>query len=181
MVAPPYRRVPQNEGNAARSSSSSSSSSSSQQTSSSSSSSSRSERISIKLHALLWVIGAYALASYTQLFHTIITDERILRPSLYISLFAFTLNGMLMLYLTIYLPYKFPTDEYYTTNAGLPQFWNAYCPSVTPIITASSVIGSFFLCRACFPIWGFFFTPLLLSVVGLGIFFSLHFIPVFGV
>jgi hypothetical protein len=166
MVAPPYRRVPQNEDNAARSSSNTA-----QQ--------SRSERISIKLHALLWVIVAYALASYTQLFHTLFTDERILRPSLYISLFAYTLNIILIIYLTIYLPYKFPTSDKYITSASSPQFWNAYCPSVIPIITASFVLGSTFLCRACFPIWGFF-TPLLLGVVGLGIFFSLHFIPICG-
>jgi hypothetical protein len=166
MVAPPYRRVPQNEDNAARSSSSNA-----QQ--------SRSERISIKLHALLWVIVAYALASYTQLFHTLLTDDRILRPSLYISLFAYALNIILMIYLTIYLPYKFPTSDKYITHASSPQFWNAYCPNVIPIITASSVLGSAFLCRACFPIWGFF-TPLLLGVVGLGIFFSLHFIPILG-
>lgn len=170
MVAPPYRRVPQNEDNTARSSSSSNAQSSS---------SSRSERISIKLHALLWVIVAYALASITQLFHTIYTDERILRTSLYISLSTFTLNVIMILYLTIYLPYKFPTSDKYTTHASSPKFWDAYCPSVIPIITASNVLGSLFLCRACYPIWGVF-TPLLLGVVGLGIFFSLHFIPVFG-
>lgn len=173
MVAPPYIRVPQNEGNAI-------SSSSPNAQSSSTSSSRLSERISIKLHAFLWVIVAYALASYTQLFHTVYTDERILRPSLYISLCTFTLNVMLILYLTIYLPYKFPTsDNKYTTHASSPKFWEAYCPSVIPIITVSSVVGSLFLSRACYPIWGFF-TPLLLGVVGLGIAFSLHFIPVFG-
>lgn len=174
MVAPPYRRVPQNEGNAARSSSSNA------QSSSTSSSGSSEHMISIKLHALLWVIVAYALASYTQLLHTIYTDERILRPSLYISLCAFALNVIMILYLTIYLPNKFPTsNNKYTTHASTPQFWDAYCPSVIPIITASSVLGSLFLCRACYPIWGFF-TPLLLGMVGLGIYFSLHFIPIFG-
>jgi hypothetical protein len=32
------------------------------------------------------------------------------------------------------------------------------------------------LVRACFPIWGFI-TPLILAVIAMGMFFSLHFVP----
>jgi len=38
------------------------------------------------------------------------------------------------------------------------------------------VIGSLLLVRACFPVWSFL-TPLILGVVALGFFFSLHFVP----
>ncbi|KAL3766975.1 hypothetical protein ACHAW5_002883 [Stephanodiscus triporus] len=140
---------------------------------------SRSERISEKVHALAWVVVSYAVATYTHLFHTIFADERILRPSLYVSIFLFASNVILTAYLTVYLPYKFPTSDKYVTRASSPKFWEAYCPNVIPTMTAFGVIGSFFLCRACFPVWGFL-TPLILGVVALGMFFSLHFIPVFG-
>jgi len=91
----------------------------------------------------------------------------------------FVSNVILTAYLTVYLPYKFPTSDKYATHASSPKFWEAYCPNVIPTMTAFGVIGSFFLCRACFPVWGFL-SPLILGVVALGMFFSLHFIPVFG-
>mmetsp|Transcript_15304 Transcript_15304/g.33068 ORF Transcript_15304/g.33068 Transcript_15304/m.33068 type:complete len:186 (+) Transcript_15304:157-714(+) len=140
---------------------------------------SRSERISDKLHALAWVVTAYFIASYTRLFHTLFTDERILRPIFHASLVLFAVNGVLTLYLTVYLPYiKFPKLSSSNTklSASSSVFWDAYCPNVIPTMTASGVIGSFLLIRACYPVWGFL-TPLILGIVALGAFFSLHFIP----
>ena len=113
------------------------------------------------------------------MFHTIYADERILRPSLLISVILFSANVVVTLYLTVYLPYRFPTTDKHRTHASSPEFWEVYCPNVIPAMTAFGVIGSFFLCRACYPVWGFL-APFILGVVGLGMFFSLHFVPVFG-
>mmetsp|Transcript_15789 Transcript_15789/g.28544 ORF Transcript_15789/g.28544 Transcript_15789/m.28544 type:complete len:179 (-) Transcript_15789:352-888(-) len=137
---------------------------------------SQSERISDKLHALAWVLVAYAVASYTRLFHTIFTDDRIIRPTLHLSIVIFAVNVVLTLYLTVFLPFKFPVTPTHKTPASSPEFWGVYCPRVIPIMTACGVIGSFLLVRACYPVWGFL-TPFILGVVALGMFFSLHFIP----
>mmetsp|Transcript_54934 Transcript_54934/g.116745 ORF Transcript_54934/g.116745 Transcript_54934/m.116745 type:complete len:178 (-) Transcript_54934:242-775(-) len=137
---------------------------------------SQSERISDKLHAMAWVVAAYAIASYTRLFHKVFTDERIVRPILHVSVALFSVNVVLTLYLTVYLPFKFPVTPTHKTPASSPAFWEVYCPRVIPTMTACGVIGSFLLVRACYPVWGFL-SPFILGVVALGMFFSLHFIP----
>lgn len=137
---------------------------------------SQSERISDKLHALAWVVVAYAISSYTRLFHTVFTDERIIRPIFHISIVLFSINIVLTLYLTVYLPFKFPVTPTHKTPASSPAFWEVYCPRVVPTMTACGIIGSFLLVRACYPVWGFL-APFILGVVALGMFFSLHFIP----
>ena len=127
----------------------------------------------------MWVVVAYAIIVYTKLFHTIMTDDRILRPILYAAVtLLFAINGILIAYLTVYLPFKFPTSNIHKVKASSPQFWEAYCPNVIPIMTVCGILGSFLLVRACYPVWGFL-TPLILGVVALGAFFSLHFIPWF--
>lgn len=137
---------------------------------------SRSERISDKLHALAWVVVAYAIATYTHLFHTVFTDERILRPVFHASIVLFSINVVLTFYLTVYLPFKFPISNIHKTAASSPEFWEAYCPRVVPVMAGCGVVGSFLLVRACYPVWGFL-APFILGVVALGMFFSLHFIP----
>ena len=128
---------------------------------------------------MVWVVVAYAIIVYTKLFHTIMTDDRILRPILYVAAtLLFAINGILIVYLTVYLPFKFPTSNIHKVKASSPQFWEAYCPNVIPIMTVCGILGSFLLVRACYPVWGFL-TPLILGVVALGLFFSLHFIPWF--
>ena len=133
----------------------------------------RSERISDKLHALAWVVVAYFTASYTHFFHTIFTDDRIIRPVFNTSIALFSINVILTLYLIIYLPCRFRQSP---VSASSPEFWGVYCPSVIPVMTACGIVGSFLLVRACVPIWGFV-TPLILAVIAMGMFFSLHFIP----
>ncbi|KAL7468522.1 hypothetical protein ACHAXS_008752 [Conticribra weissflogii] len=143
---------------------------------------SRSERISDKLHALAWVVLACGVSSYTQLIHKMFTDDRIIRPIFHIALGLFSINIILTIYLTVYLPHKFPDlssqSSKSKSSASSPAFWDVYCPRVIPSMTAFGVIGSFLLVRACYPVWGFS-TPLILGIFGLGMFFSLHFIPCF--
>jgi len=88
------------------------------------------------------------------------------------------MNGILIVYLTVYLPFKYPTSNIHKVKASSPQFWEAYCPNIIPMMTVCGILGSFLLVRACYPVWGFL-TPLILGVVALGLFFSLHFIPWF--
>eukprot|EP00581_Thalassiosira_minuscula_P017461 CAMPEP_0183731054 /NCGR_PEP_ID=MMETSP0737-20130205/34259_1 /TAXON_ID=385413 /ORGANISM="Thalassiosira miniscula, Strain CCMP1093" /LENGTH=153 /DNA_ID=CAMNT_0025963689 /DNA_START=13 /DNA_END=471 /DNA_ORIENTATION=+ len=114
---------------------------------------SQSERIADKLHALAWVVVAYGISSYTHLFHTVLTDERILRPILHASIVLFSINIVLTIYLTVYLPFKFPVTSTHKTPASSPAFWEVYCPRVIPTMTAFGVIGSFLLVRACYPVW----------------------------
>ena len=137
---------------------------------------SQSERISNKLHALAWVLISYAVASYTRVFRTAFTDERIVRPIFRLALGMFAVNVALTVYLTAYLPWKFPVTPKYRTPASSPAFWEVYCPRVIPTMTALGVAGSLLLCRACYPVWGFL-TPLILGIVAMGMFFSLTLIP----
>jgi len=125
---------------------------------------------------VIWVVVAYAIASYTHLFHTIFTDKRILRPIFHLSLALFSINIVFTFYLTVYLPFKFPVSLKFKTPASSPAFWEVYCPRVIPIMTACGIVGSCLLVRACYPVWGFL-APFILGVVALGMFFSLHFIP----
>jgi hypothetical protein len=129
-----------------------------------------------------WVVASYALARYIHLFDTLWNDERISRPCLYVASSLYATNVVLILYLTVYLPYKFPTntgDRTYITSASSCDFWDAYCPNVLPAIVTFGFMGSYLLCRACFPVWGFM-SPFVLGTVGLGTFYGLHFVPVFG-
>jgi len=136
----------------------------------------RSERISDKMHALAWVVVAYCTASYTHFFPTLFTDDRIIRPIFNISMALFSVNVILTLYLTIYLPCKFPRSPTFNVSAASLEFWGVYCPRVIPIMTVCGVIGSFLMVRSCVGIWGFL-TPLVIAVIAMGMFFSLHFIP----
>lgn len=127
--------------------------------------------------SVAWTISAYFIARYTQLLHTILTDERILRPVLNLAITLFSINAALVFYLTIYLPcIKFRKLANSKISASSSAFWDVYCPRVVPTITVCGLFGSFFLVRACYPVWGFL-TPLILGWVALGAFFSLHFIP----
>lgn len=127
-----------------------------------------------------WVIVATITAHYTNLFPNLYSDTtRILRPMLHFSLFLFGINILLTIYLTIYLPYKFPTSKLHKVHASTPAFWEAYCPNVIPTMTACGVLGILVLVRAVYPVYGMA-SPLVLGVVGLGMFFCLHFVPVCG-
>ncbi|KAL7441275.1 hypothetical protein ACHAXH_005347 [Discostella pseudostelligera] len=138
----------------------------------------RSERISDKLAALAWVVAAIITAHYTNLFPALYSDTtRVIRPLLHLSLLLFGINTLLIIYLTIYLPYKFPTSKLHIVHASTPAFWEAYCPNVIPIMTGCGVLGMIVLVRAVYPVYGMA-SPLVLGVVGLGMFFGLHFIPV---
>eukprot|EP00985_Skeletonema_marinoi_P021682 scaffold13408_cov153-Skeletonema_marinoi.AAC.5 len=95
-----------------------------------------SERISDKIHALAWVVVAYCTASYTHFFLTLFTDDRIIRPIFNISMALFSINVILTLYLTIYLPCKFPRSPTFNVSASSLEFWGAYCPRVIPIMTS---------------------------------------------
>lgn len=124
-----------------------------------------------------WTVSAYFIAHYTNLFPTIFTDERILRPVLNSSIVLFSINGVLILYLTMYLPcIKFRNLAGSKISASSSAFWDVYCPRVIPTMTVCGLFGSFLLVRACYPVWGFL-TPLILGWVALGTFFGLHFIP----
>ncbi|KAL7450899.1 hypothetical protein ACHAWC_002755 [Mediolabrus comicus] len=128
------------------------------------------------MHALAWVIVASLTASYTHFFHTIFTDARIIRHIFNTSMALFSINIILTIYLVVYLPFRFPPSPTFSVSASSPAFWGVYCPRVIPIMTACGIVGSFLLVRSCFPIWGFL-TPLIIAVIAVGMFFSLHFIP----
>lgn len=129
---------------------------------------SRAERLSDKIHALVWMIAAYATAHVTQLPHTLLTSPRIFRPLFHVSLILFAIDAVLLFYLVAYLP-RF-------RNIKSSATWDVYCPRVIPAMTVCGVAGSLAMVRACWGVWGFL-SPLVLGTVALGMFFSLHFIP----
>ena len=136
----------------------------------------RSERISDKVYALAWVTVAGGTAIYTQFAQTLFSDDRIIRPLFNIGIALFFVNFILTIYLTVYLPQKFPKTPKFNVSASSPEFWGVYCPNVITSMFAIGAIASLLLVRSCFDIWGFL-TPLIMTVIAMGVFYSLHFIP----
>lgn len=129
-----------------------------------------SERLMDKAIAAIWVSIAVAVSYWTD------TIPMLLHPGnnailglVQLSAVGFGISTVLVLYLTIYLPYcKGLTDS---------SAWPVYCPRVIPTITITGVATSLCLVRAVWPAWGIL-APLILGIQALGLLFTLHFIPV---
>jgi len=160
-----YRRI-SNDNSAQKSSPPSPSSSSSIR--SQNTTKTRSERISEKIHAAIWVGAALAVGKYTNFIETILTDPQILRPVLDVAFICIGINTILTIYLAFYLPW--------VKNIHSSDAWEVYCPRVIPTMTGVGLLAGILLIRACWPIWGFL-SPLILGVEAMGALFFLHFIP----
>lgn len=138
-------------------------------------------RLQVKLTALLWVIGAASLFVFTDVVGLVSNDKRIARCAtlllcfynlrmfrwyLNVSVVCFSMDIVIMLYLTLYLPL---ICKVYTP-------WEIYCPRMIPTATLCGAIGGLSLMIAFWPIWGLL-TPLILTIYFVGIVFATHFIP----
>ena len=128
------------------------------------------ERFSDKLFAAAWVSVAAAVAYWANVWHVLTApaDSPANHALLQLAAICVGINTVLFLYLIVYLPYiKGLTDS---------SAWDVYCPRVIPTATAVGVLCSLLLIRATWPVWGFL-APLVLGIEGLGVLFSLHFVP----
>lgn len=114
-----------------------------------------------------WVSVAVLTARYTNFFHVILSDQ-VNRPILHLAAACLSINTVLLLYLTVYLP-KFVklTDS---------SAWEVYCPRVVPSMGLFGVLSAIFLIRATYPVWGFL-APLILGIEAMGALFATQFIP----
>jgi len=119
---------------------------------------------------VVWIVLALLVARWTKFFTTLFSDDRVIRPLLYLAVIGLGINTVLMLYLTVYLP-KFVriTDS---------SAWDVYCPRVIPSMTAVGILTGVLLIRATWPVWGFL-APLVLGLESMGFLFCLHFVPSF--
>lgn len=150
----------------------------------------RADRISAKLHALVWVIVAVALIYFTDFFDLICSDKLnryfiymhvltsftlfshpapsflILRFALNLAIVCLFSNIGIFLYLTVYLPY--------ILKVTAP--WDIYCPNMIPISTMLGVAFTLCFMLAFWPVWGIL-TPLYVAILLVGLIFSAHFVP----
>jgi hypothetical protein len=133
------------------------------------------EKISDKLHAILFISLSYAVIQYTDTVSIVFTSTQIIRPLLYIAVVLMTINMILFLYLGVYIPKikGIDTDKFGKTNGEL---WSTYCPRVIPIMTLNGVLCSIVMTRCFWPVWGFF-TPIILGIEFFGLIFVSQFIP----
>ena len=126
-----------------------------------------SERLVDKGIALAWLVTAVLVARYTGVYH-VYNDARTIQSLLYASAACLAVNGLLLLYLVVYLPrVKGLTDS---------SAWAVYCPKVVPSMVLLGVVSFVLWIRACWPIWGCL-APLVLGTQVMGAVFSLHFVP----
>lgn len=128
----------------------------------------KAERISDKIHALLWVGLAVIVGWYTSFFQKLLNDPRVHRPLFNLALVCIGINCVLVLYLTVYLP-KFK-------NIHSSAAWEIYCPRVIPTMTVVGLVCMVLFIRSTWEVWGFF-APLILGIESMGALFLLHFVP----
>lgn len=128
----------------------------------------RAERFSEKIHALMWVVGSFALARYLDVPRVILTDQTIHRRLFNAAVVLLSINFVLMVYLGIYLPKIKGIRD--------PAAWEIWCPRVIPTMTGIGVFAIFFLIRSLWPKWGFL-TPFIVGIEFFGILYLAHFIP----
>ena len=119
---------------------------------------------------VIWVILAGIVARLTRFPQVMLSDERVVKPLLYMSVTMLGINTVLLLYLTVYLPrIKGITES---------SAWDVYCPRVVPTMTILGILIGLLLIRAVWPVWGFL-SPLILATEFFGCLFALHFVPWF--
>ena len=118
--------------------------------------------------AVIWVIFVGCVAKVTRfLVQGMLSNERVVKPLLYVSFILLGINTVLLLYLTIYLPrIKGITDS---------SAWDAVCCSrVVPTRTIFGILTGLLLIRSIWHVWGF-----LLPLEFFGCLYALHFVPWF--
>ena len=90
------------------------------------------ERVTVRAHALLWVVGAVLVARYTAIFHVVAADPRVHSFFLQLAVAALCVCAAVFVYLVIYLPY--------IARITLP--WDVYCPKMIPTATLAGVVAA---------------------------------------
>ena len=124
------------------------------------------ETISTKIHALIWCILAGVTLVSTDFLVVIFESDKVNRLYFNLALICIAINTVIGFYLCIYVPYIARID--------LP--WEVYCPRMIPALTIIGTLCGVLLLKALWPVWGFL-TPLILTSLGMGAMFSLHFMP----
>jgi hypothetical protein len=125
----------------------------------------RIEKITSKIHALLWVAAAIAIFLLNDI-SMLIHSDKINRFAFNLSIVSFVANVGIIIYLTVMLPLVF--------KVTIP--WEIYCPNMIPLSTFLGLLCILSLFFAFWPIWGVL-TPLYIGIMTLGVIFSAHFIP----
>lgn len=129
-----------------------------------------SQRISDKIHALVWILMALFTAKQSRTVHIMLSSDIPIRPLLHVSITQITINTILMIYLGVYLPQIKGLKD--------PEAWSVYCPRIIPFMTANGLLCAFTLTRSLWPAWGFL-TPFILGIESVGLLFATQFIPWF--
>mmetsp|Transcript_579 Transcript_579/g.1528 ORF Transcript_579/g.1528 Transcript_579/m.1528 type:complete len:174 (+) Transcript_579:96-617(+) len=126
-----------------------------------------------KLHALLWIVIAGAIAAYTQLFEVILDGHPPHAPKRELNRFFFNIGlagfgGWLLVaaYLILYVKYILK----------MPGEWEEYAPRAIPVATVCAVGSLIAFCVAFWPVWGWLTVPAIFCLF-LGALNLAHFVP----
>eukprot|EP01039_Chlorochromonas_danica_P000063 gene63-69_t len=125
----------------------------------------RIERIMAKLHAIVWVAVAAALAYFTDLLNLLLS-ERVNRLALCLGVASLTSVLSLFLYLGFWLPIVMKNN--------IP--WDVYCPNLISVSAGLSVLSFVSFVFTFWPVWGLL-SPFFVGFLTMGFLFSTHFIP----
>jgi hypothetical protein len=128
----------------------------------------RIERIQSKVNAGFWVLSAGGLMYYVDFFNVALNDESVKRVPFNAAIACLTINFILYLYLSIYLPYFKKIHD--------AKMWEVECPNVIPTMTFFGVTCLVLTNVAFWPVWGLL-TPLLVFVCMMGFLLGGHFVP----
>ncbi|CAN0593380.1 unnamed protein product, partial [Ectocarpus sp. 12 AP-2014] len=106
------------------------------------------------LHALFWVVVGVAVVYRTDFIRVLVEDERVDRLWFNIGLVCFSVNAVILAYLTVWLPHV----------RGIRVSWNVYSPRAIPTATVVGLICALALNMSLWNVWGFL-TPLILFAV----------------
>lgn len=124
------------------------------------------DRVTDKLHALVWVLGDALLLYATDFVRVCTEDERVNRPAFNVGVVGVGVFAFLMVYATLWVPYV----KRITLDIQI------YSPRLIPVATAFGVLASLSFMIGLWPIYGLF-TPFILGANFFSFIMLAHFLP----
>eukprot|EP00475_Leptophrys_vorax_P031469 TRINITY_DN4766_c0_g1_i1.p1 TRINITY_DN4766_c0_g1~~TRINITY_DN4766_c0_g1_i1.p1 ORF type:complete len:183 (+),score=57.13 TRINITY_DN4766_c0_g1_i1:400-948(+) len=123
------------------------------------------DRLSGCFHALLWLGGAVFIWKYCDVWHTLTSDTKVIRPVFYFGLAFMALMIGIATYLTHVLPRIDPEAAKDYTNK---------CPKLSNTAGGSAIVMYFCFVFSLWPVWGVFsFIVVTVSLVAAAFFGNL--------
>ncbi|KAA0154389.1 hypothetical protein FNF27_05851 [Cafeteria roenbergensis] len=124
------------------------------------------DRISNKIHAALWVVGAVLTLVYTKLVDVVLASPLVDRLWFNLGVVCFVVSFGVLVYMTFWLRYV----------EGIYLEWEVVCPNQLKLGAVSGALAFVFLTIGLWPVYSLF-TVAILGVVFFGGMMLTHFVP----